>query len=46
VSATPYLRDTASRTMNGPAQGTAASVRVVGRTGPFYRPTRERGPAS
>jgi hypothetical protein len=43
---TPEPRDTASRTTNGPVPGTAASVRVVGRTEPFYRPIRERGPAA
>jgi hypothetical protein len=42
----PEPRDTASRTTNGPVQGTAANVRVVGRTGSFYRPIRERGPAA
>jgi hypothetical protein len=44
-SPTPDPRDTVSRTSDGPVQGTAASLRVVGRTGSFYRPIRERGPA-
>ena len=43
---TPDPRDTPFRTTNGPVQGTAASLRVVGRTGSFYRPIRERGPAA
>lgn len=43
-SPTPDPRDTASRTLNGPVHGTAASLRVVGRTGSFHRPIRERGP--